>query len=147
MQRQLWNLPGGTQNSVPFFGMEVEPDALVKMFFHVPIADVMDFTGGVVCSGGRWWGGGRLKLYVSEDPSGQRYLPCWVDFDTEHYATARALSMFRYFRRNAKKVDKKRCLEAYLGYPCTTPDGVRQWADKRRLAFFHKLELQSGEKP
>jgi hypothetical protein len=45
----------GAQNSIPFFGMEVEPDALAKVFFHVPIAGEMDFTGGVVCSGGRWW--------------------------------------------------------------------------------------------
>ena len=53
---------------VPFFGMEVEPDALVKLFFHAPLAGEADLAGGVVRSGGRWWGGGRIKVCASNDP-------------------------------------------------------------------------------
>ena len=39
------------ENRVPFFGLEVERDALVKLFFHAPMAGEADLSGGVVRSG------------------------------------------------------------------------------------------------
>jgi hypothetical protein len=89
-------------------------------------------------------------VYASEDPADQRdlRLVLWDDFDTEDEATDHALKAFHAFRLSAKDIEKDRDLEpreAYLGYPCTTPDGICQWAEECRLPFFHKVELQSGE--
>jgi hypothetical protein len=135
---------------IPFFGMEVEPDALVQLFFHAPLAGEADLTGGVVRSGGRWWGGGRLKVYASDepgDPRDERWVG-WADFDNEDEATAYALKAFHDIRQSAKKVEKERGLEplgAYLTYPRTTPDGFCQWAKMAGLPFFHNVERPGSQ--
>jgi hypothetical protein len=140
------------EKRVPFFGLEVERDALVKVFFHAPMAGEADLSGGVVRSGGRWWGGGRLKVYASDDPGDPRdeRRAGWADFDTEEEATDYALKAFHDFRRNAKEVEKERGLEpleAYLTYPRTTPHGFCQWAAKAGLPFFHNVERPGGQEP
>jgi hypothetical protein len=137
---------------VPFFGMKVEPDALVKLFFHASIAGEADLAGGVVRSGGRWWGGGRIKVYASDDPGDWRDERSvrWAEFDNEEQATGFALKAFHDFRQNAKEVEKERGLEplgAYLTYPRTTPDGFCQWAEKAGPPFFHNLERPASQEP
>jgi hypothetical protein len=81
---------------VPFFGLEVAPDAFVKMFFHAPLAGEADWSGGVVRSGGRWWGGGRIRVYASDDPGDPRdeRWARWADFASEEEATDHALQAF-----------------------------------------------------
>ena len=140
------------ENRVPFFGLEVERDALVKLFFHAPMAGEADLSGGVVRSGGRWWGGGRLKVYASDDPGDPRdeRRAGWADFDTEEEATDYALKAFHDFRQTAKEVERERGLEpleAYLTYPRTTPHGFCQWAAKAGLPFFHNVERPGGREP
>ena len=140
------------ENRVPFFGLEVERDALVKLFFHAPMAGEADLSGGVVRSGGRWWGGGRLKVYASDDPGDPRdeRRAGWADFDTEEEATDYALKAFHDFRRNAKEVEKERGLEpleAYLTYPRTTPHGFLQWAQKAQLPFIHQVGRPGDREP
>jgi hypothetical protein len=100
---------------VPFFGTEVAKDGLVTLFYHVPLAGEADASGGVVQSGGRWLGGGRLKWYNSAapgDPEDRRYVG-WREFDTEEAATAFVLDTLEEVRAVRGGMEKERGVEHF----------------------------------